>query len=337
MVQVLWQYQNVVVYDPHFAKVSRTFELCLKYFLLIDTDLMFENANKKRKNFVKDLYNAAVILFHVIVIARYYRFLTIDDDHELCQLGEIYRFIGGDRTSLNAASIAFNICALIVNMRTIWMHHSTSGRRSIQNTLLVLSVIAGSKSERSIGLSKSGLSALRTRATFCCLLLRTAVIGFVAMFFFYVPYIYATHYELARYWPYVLFWKLFTDVWLALNMGAIAIGLTYFYIICYSLKLRVNEWVERVTECCVTSFVQVDNYNAIVAAINQNDRYWQYFVFGAFCTFVPLTALMLYIVFVSNISNQVMRLLFFVSSIEFVSLLSFTCLSAASVAAQVNV
>lgn len=159
--------------------------------------------------------------------------------------------------------------------------------------------------------------------------------------FVFIPFLYLTNVDVAKYWPSIIFFKFYSDFWLTSSIDAISTPLTYFYLLCFSLTLRIKELSRkldllngRAADMRTLKALLIE-HNAICMTITVYDRFWSKYILFSYITYFPLMSLMAYITLINEVIWY-LRGVFMVIFSEFFLLVTFTCLSARHVSSLVS-
>lgn len=222
-----------------------------------------------------------------------------------------------------------------------WIHsRSSRNQRAVKEFLLILEVIGGGREPEAIGLSKLELVDLRKRARYLYYICYNVTLSIPIMFALQTPYFYFRYVDMSKYWLNCLVAHTGWTVWVTINIATSCLSLSYFHIICYTLKLRIGTLrnnLEMTNPSAITPQTLLRTFKeqvAVCTVLHEYNTYWSMYIYASYQGFLPLMSMMLYISFVPDDSLAI-RAIFFVLFIEFGSLLSFTCLSAADISNQV--
>lgn len=321
--------------------------MCLKWLLYIDTSGLVMNGNESRSSFKKFLWISSrllLILFQslciALIIARQ-KCLEIHGYQSGDWFGDFHRFFGGVQAFYNYASVIYTTFGLFMMLFTWYFQRSAKNKAIVNMFIMPLDVIAGLRPPDDIGLDSNSHEKLKKRSKLVFNITLNVVRTFLGMFAIYIPIVYIRNIDLTKYWLNCLVaWT----IWLIsnlINISTHCLCLAYFHLICLTFELRIKLQKERLQThkpnfgsakfliCVIIEQCNICNAIAIY------DKFWSKYIFASHSCFLPLMSCMLYICFVPE-GELILNVILFIVFLEFSCILTFICLSAASISNQVT-
>ncbi|KAI1303644.1 hypothetical protein HDE_02075 [Halotydeus destructor] len=320
----------------------------LKVFLLIDTDI--RDPDKIRSNWKKAkffLVKTLVVFVHWFTFMRFIVLEMTTDDNKLNMMGEVYRYFGGSRKYYTATALFLNFFGIYLPLYSWIYQKRKANKSSIQLWLRPLEVISGRLPPESIGLKESNMADIRRRARWSSHIIFVFTYLTSFAYFILIPRIYLVYYPkdvFNKYWPLLVVWKIQFDVSTFLIMGTLSTSLCYFSLLC----LVYRERYQNINVTLVRNFKVSDDmrdgdskrldkietsllqHNDICVDLERSNHYWSHFIVASFLTYIPLICIIMFqLLFVKK--KYYFKITLIVMLVQYFSMLTGTCLSAATV------
>lgn len=318
-------------------------EKALKRYLLIDTNsLVHHNELTGRAGARWRKYKYFVVIFHFSYIIRFAILLSNDSKHLHNALGEYFRFFGTGNVNvyLVAGIVSLTLPCFFTTLNGFLLKRYAGLESAMQYSLRILHVISGKREPESIGLERSDLKRLRFIARISAFASNYGYTVSCTMFFFLIPYLFLVNVDYEKYWWQLIISKFQFDAFLILVVAALSTGLSYFYIICLVIRIRIERLTARLIsyDHAITGEELIDllsMHDDISVSIDRYNAYWRLYLLFSYILYIPYISLVSYIAFVAYMSLY-LKVLFALVFIEFTSILSFTCISAGKIHSTVS-
>lgn len=312
----------------------------LKRFLLIDIDVLLHNKQRKAKEQSKWLcYKLFVVIFLCVYVIRYIILATFKSRHIADSLGGYFRFFAKDSLLLIVVGCLFAVIPVMMGTFNGFMVERFSrSRAGMTSSLDIIHVISGRLPPEVIGLEFGVLYELRRRAKIGAFLSNYGFGMGCGLFFLYIPYLYVFNIDYVNYWWQLIIAKFMTDLYIGIGFGALITSLSFFYLVCHVLVVRLkkmNMLLARSIDGDCHLHLIIKMHNEIAESIYSFHCYWKGYLLSAYACYLPIISLFCYIAFVADVEVYV-KVISTPLLLTFFALISFTCVSAGQIYAQVG-
>lgn len=217
--------------------------------------------------------------------------------------------------------------------------YTESGRRILRKLNVLLEVISGHRSHSDLSISSETADQLRKRTKNILLMSKLFAIYSSTSFPAYFAYLLAKNVDLKDLGFIGLVNFVFYQQWLYRVMITVTACLTFFYLLCFALKSRISGLKKRFHIFSNTNFniernksilSMLREYNSICRTTNIYNQYWKTYIFLIYLTYVPNTSILLLFTVFAQLS-LLLKVVYLLTAIQFISVLTFIILSAANV------
>jgi hypothetical protein len=298
---------------------------------------LFSFGSQKRNRFHNPIFISFIISAQMLksIIA----ILMKEDKYILLLIGDFDYFLNG-RNFFNTATVLFASTALFSQLLHYWKYYKNES----PSYMKPFEMISGLVSPKSIGLiNREDINQLLNKSKNMFKFSRIPIIGisFASFFSSGIPLIINSSFEL---YLIQIFWVLLFTFYTYFCVNINFSQMTYFYIICLYLKLKLRNANSSIRKCFEIKY-EMSNYrmknilkslNSIISEINTyNDDFWSKYLMIVLIIFIIALDLLLFQSIFGKMNFFYKMILFYVSCSSF-SLLMILINTASSVSFEAN-
>ena len=318
-------------------KAVKTLTTYLKLTILIDCDVLVYGKNRSAYELRKwRLYQRCYLIVTFLHTSWFGACGIITDEETLNLLADYIRFFGlGDKrwyinfVAVVVASVGWTMAAF-----SMYLESTKSGQKLLHRVTFPLRVLNGDLKFADIGISRVELDQYRRHFCLTMKLLNTGLRTIVIAFMLYLPLIYYVYLDIRSYWLSALLIGPNALIWFTGLMTSLGSIVTLFYMTNNLLGMKIRRHLMCINEPVLhVMMVNVKH----VQIIHELNRFWRLFLLMAHIVFIPCISIMFYSGFISPLADPFIRFIIIVVTVEFISLLTFVCLSASNIHKLVSI